>query len=203
MEDSRLKPFILRTFGEEGSFQDNPKDKGNYYKGKLYGTIWGITARDHFGVFWLCLELWNAGLVAESRQRAECFYTESNYWNPLYDLIKDSSLAFKIWDFGINAGVVRSIQILQKTLNKNYAVNLAVDGIFGKYTLQMVNKYSSPQVKLILDPSEIIPGETEFYTLYIKALDKYYRSLQGFFTFGSGWISRLKRIFNGVPDLYS
>lgn len=200
---SRLVPFIKRTFGEEGSFQKHPKDKGNYYKGKLYGTIWGITARDHFGVFWQCYELWNKGFVLESRMKAEEFYRKSKYWDEDYDLIADSSLAFRIWDFGINAGVVTAVKILQKTLNKYYKTELKPDGVFGQLTLRTVNYYSNPEINFLLKPDEFIKDENEAYTLYVRELEKYYRSLSNFFDFGNGWINRVKRIFNGCPDLYA
>lgn len=199
---SRLIPFIKRTFGEEGSFQKHPKDSGNYYKGELYGTIWGITARDHFATFWKCYELWNNGYVNESRQVAQEFYRKSRYWDSDYEMINDSSLAFRIWDFGVNAGVVTSIKLLQQTLNTHYKTNLKIDGVFGIATLQTVNKYSDPDVCFKLKPDELIQGETECYTLYVQRLERYYRSLSNFFSFGKGWISRAKRVFNGCPDLY-
>ena len=202
MNSSRLHIFLKQTFGEEGSFQKNPKDKGNYHDNKLYGTIWGISAKNHFGTFWKCYHLWNIGKVEESREIAREFYIQSRYWDDDYALINDSSLAFRIWDFGVNAGVFRAVKLLQKTLNKNYNTNLIEDGVFGKYTLLMTNKFAHPKVNFHLAYSEIITGETECYTLYVKALERFYRSLWNFLTFGSGWLSRLKRVFNGCPDLY-
>lgn len=200
---SRLVPFIKRTFGEEGDFQKHPKDSGNYYKGVLHGTIWGITARDHFSMFWQCYELWNKGYINESRMKAEEFYRKSKYWDEDYELIKDSSLSFRIWDFGINAGVVTAVRLLQETLNKNYDAKLKVDGVFGLSTLQATNYFSNPEICYKLKPDELIENETECYTLYVWRLDKYYRSLKNFLIFGKGWISRVKRVFNGCPDLYA
>jgi len=198
---SRLTKFIETTFGEEGSFQNHPKDKGNYYNGVLHGTIWGITARDHFDIYIHCYDLWKKGLIEGSREAAKRFYEESHYWNPLYDEIEDVSLAFRVWDFGINAGVVTSVRLLQKTLAKDYSINIKLDGIFGKITKDAVNRYSNPFIRLY-PKLDKIKGETEFYTFYIKRIENYYRFLQGFPTFGIGWISRLKRVFNGMPNLY-
>jgi lysozyme family protein len=197
---SRLEAFLQQTFGEEGSFQKNPKDTGNYYKGVLYGTIWGITAKNHFSTFMTCLSLYQAGKIKESREYAANFYRKSCYWNSLYDKIADSSLAFRIFDFGINGGVVTSVKYVQEVI-KNYLPGYKVDGVFGEYTLRDINRLSNPSVRWF-EKIQLIDGETEFYTLYIKRLDKHYRGIKNFFTFGTGWTRRLNRIFNGVPDLY-
>jgi len=202
MKDLRLQQFITATFGEEGSFQNNPKDKGNYYNGILYGTIWGITARDHFEVFTKAKALYDEGKIKESKSFARDFYTLSEYWNLLYNIINDSSLAFRIWDFGINAGYKTAVKLFQEVVKKNYEKSLKVDGVFGAKSLLAANKYSHPHVRFYLKNREMIPGETEFYTLYVKRLQKHYRSLKNFWYWGDGWLHRVKRIFNGVPDLY-
>ena len=194
--------FLAKTFGEEGGFQDDPNDKGNYYHGKLYGTIWGITAANHFSTFQKCYTLYEAGKIEESKKVAVLFYRVAGYWNPLYDIIMDVSLAFRIWDFGVNAGVVTSVKYVQQTIYKYYYPKIKVDGIFGTHTVTNLNRFSNKMVRKHLKQSEIIPGETEFYTLYIRRLEKHYRSLKNFWRFGSGWLKRVRRVFNGLPDLY-
>lgn len=198
---SRLEVFISETFGHEGGFQNHPKDKGNYYQGRLYGTIWGITARDHFNTFKKCLDLYRAGNVMLSRDTAVNFYRRAHYWNPLYDLIADASLAFRIWDFGINAGVYRSVVKIQKTIKKYYFKGLKVDGVFGEYTLRTINRLSIPEIRSY-PKVKLVEGESELYTLYVTKLEKFYRSLRNFVDFGRGWLRRLHTVFNGVPDLY-
>lgn len=172
---TRLKQFITRTFGEEGSFQNHPKDKGNYYKGKLYGTIWGITARDNFQTFTYCHTLYKNKQIEQSKNYAELFYSQSQYWNKLYDKIVDENIAFKIWDTGINIGVKTTVKILQRILQK-YESSLAIDGVFGESTLQVLNLFN-------------------VYDEYILELEKYYRGLKGFKFFGIGWLKRLFRRF--------
>lgn len=172
---TRLKEFINRTFGEEGSYQAHPKDKGNYYKGVLYGTIWGITARDNFQTFTYCHTLYKNKQIEQSRSIAETFYANSQYWNPLYDKIVDENIAFKIWDTGINMGVKTTVKILQRVLQR-FECSLLIDGVFGEGTLQVLNLFN-------------------VYDEYISALEKYYRKLNTFKIFGLGWLKRLFRRF--------
>jgi lysozyme family protein len=170
----RYKRFFEKVFVNEGGFQKNPKDDGNYYGGKLYGTVYGITARDHFGSFMTTYLLYQKGLFEEAKKFAMEFYRTQGYWNPLYDKITDEALAFRIFDFGINAGIPTSIRLLQETLIK-LGANLEVDGGFGQITLGITNKM----------PSEGL------YDAYIARLEKYYRSLKRFNVFGVGWLKRL------------
>lgn len=199
---NRLELFLKELFGHEGGFQNHKEDSGNYHKGTLYGTIWGITAKNHFIVFRDCYELYLRGMIKESLLRAERFYKDAHYWNPLYDKIKDSSLAYRLFDFGVNAGVVTSVRLIQKVVKKYYYSGIIVDGMFGKYTLKNVNNYANPFLRLHLTKKELIPGENEFYTLYVKEIGNYYSSLSNFWKFGKGWLNRIKQIFNNVPDLY-
>ena len=117
-----------------------------------------------------------------------------NFWNPMYDKISDSSLAFKLFDFGVNASVRKSVKILQRTHNiyNDRRQRVVVDGIFGKKTMVNINMDSHPQTDEI---------ETKFYQMYVDRVEKYYRSLKNFFVFGKGLLNRTKKVFNGVPNL--
>jgi len=176
----RYEKFFEETFVNEGSFQMNPKDKGNWHNEELYGTIYGITARDHFSSFMTTYLLYNKGLLKEAKGYAREFYYSQGYWNPLYDKIESEALAFKLFDFGVNAGVKKAVQLLQEVL-MSFRVNLEPDGVFGSITLEAVNK---------------VPAEG-LYNAYIARLEKYYKSLKMFSVFGKGWLSRLMRKFSG------
>lgn len=178
---SNLNKFIEATFKEEGAFQNNKYDYGNYYKGILYGTIYGITARNHFETF---LDIYNTYLKdrQEALVKAAKFYSESEYWNPLYDEIKDINLAWKIFDMGINMGVRRSVKVLQRSINE-LGFHIKIDGRFGGITLNAVNKIN-------------------VYQKYIENLKKEYQSFKNFFIFGKGWIKRLKRVFKELKIKY-
>ena len=151
----------------EGGYSDDKYDPG----GK---TIWGITERHHPETFGIIIDLLKTGNKALARLTAKNLYYRL-YWNPLYDEIPDSSLAFKLFDFGVNAGVKRAVKLLQKTINKRLGKVLTVDGVFGDKTL-----FHTRHNKINL------------YELYIKRLGRFYRSLGTFWRFGKGWMRRLR-----------
>jgi len=158
----------------EGGFSDDKYDPG----GK---TIWGITEKHHFRTYHTIMGLLKRGEKGRAKEIAKGFYY-NHHWNPLYDEIPDTSLAFKLLDFGVNAGVKRAVKILQRTLNSlgnRNSLKLKVDGIFGANTLYFIKVYEHPQRA---DP----------YNAYIKRLGRFYRSLEVFFRFGRGWMRRLK-----------
>jgi lysozyme family protein len=171
----------------EGWISDDELDKGGH-------TIAGITEASHSVEHNLLMEM----IENKTDKEIIISFIQSfyyiNYYNPLYDDIIDSSLAFKIFDFGVNAGIKTSVRILQRTHNQFQPDNkIKVDGLFGRNTLRAINLDSAPMDKYL---------ETEFYYLYIDNLEGYYRSLWNFFKFGKGWINRLKRIFNGATNLW-
>lgn len=182
----RFRKFFQQLMVNEGWISDDKLDLGGH-------TIAGITEKyhpkEHAVLMWMIENNTEHSTIMASVQS---FYYD-NYYNPWYDVIADSSLAFKIFDFGVNAGVKRSVKILQRTHNK-YQTNMKikVDGLFGKNTLRAINLDSIPK-----DDGT----ETEFYYLYIDNIEKFYRSLWNFFRFGKGWLNRLKRVFNGAKNL--
>lgn len=196
----RYPKFFEKTFLIEGYFQDNSRDKGNYYKGKLYGTICGITARDHFRDFTIALQLFDMKKFGLLKDYCMKFYAKKGYWNPLYNEIDDSSLAFKIWDFGVNAHPKTAVKILQRVLVRYYGFNIEDDGVFGPVTLKCVNEafYEAPAN---IEPKvKRVEGESIIYAYYVHKVETYYRSLDRFIDFGTGWLRRLVEVFNGVPD---
>jgi len=161
----------------EGGFSDDKYDPG----GK---TIWGISRRSHPETFKLIMELLKEEKRGLAKDLTKRFY-RLHYWNDLYDGIPNSSLAFKLFDFGVNAGIKRAVKILQKTINKvfqkqrvsvkGFKINpLKVDGVFGRKTLY----YTTIGLDL--------------YEPYIKRLGRFYRSLLTFWRFGKDWMRRLK-----------
>jgi len=162
----------------EGGYSDDKYDPG----GK---TIWGITERHHPETFGIIIDLLKTGNKALARLTAKNLYYRL-YWNPLYDEIPDSSLAFKVFDFGVNAGVKRAVKILQKTINNLYGTKyLFVDGMFGQDTLKSI---------LLIEQTnkDCKYSFTSIYNDYIKRLGRFYRSLGTFWRFGKGWMRRLR-----------
>lgn len=166
---------------EEGGFQKNPKDSGNYYNGKLYGTIYGIAVKYNPDTFFAVYGLWLKNESEAALELAKSFYY-INYYNPLYDRILDKRFSHKIFDLSVNTGKRQTIKIIQKTINL-LGGKVSVDGVFGLLTLSELNMLSQ---KLTDAP----------YGKFIELYDKYYRSLLRFPVFGKGWLNRLKRVFN-------
>jgi len=124
------------TLGHEGGYVDDPDDLGG-------ATNMGITeevAREH-GI---------TEVATIEEEEAQTIY-HSDYWSPLYlDTIgsRDSSLAFILFDFGVNAGTGRAAMALQRCLNAanregNSWQDIPVDGIIGQQTLNAFHRYNA------------------------------------------------------------
>lgn len=196
----RYPAFFEELFSNEGAFQNDPNDRGNYHNEELYGTIYGVTARDHFPTFMTLYLLYNKKEYSAAKEHAMEFYRRKGYWNDLYNEIIDSSLAFKLFDFGVNAGPERAVKFLQEILYTYWWIYIEADGVFGRLTLNAVNQAFGEQPKRD-EKVELIAGESLIYSYYVWRLEKYYRSLKTFWRFGKGWLNRLKKVFNKVQDL--
>ena len=197
----RYELFFDEVFLNEGLFQADPHDKGNYYKGQLLGTIAGVTARDHYKDFKILKELYDMQLFNAVKKHAMNFYKRKGYWKDGFNEISDSSLAFKLFDLGVNMGEKTSIKILQKVLNKHYGYDILPSGILTNETIQFANQaYLLPPKSKI--HCELIKGESVLYSLYIHETKKYYKSLKGFGKFGKGWLRRLAKILNANDKVY-
>ena len=197
---NRYPVFFEETFLNEGYFQKLPKDKGNWYKGKLYGTICGITARDHFKEFKIAYELYDMKCFESLKTYAMNFYKKKGYWKDGFNDIADSSLAFKLFDLGVNMGQMTAIKLLQKTLIKHYDIDIMPTGILTQETIQEANR-------AFLSPSNgkysinYVEGESVLYACYIHEANKYYKSLKGFGRFGRTWLRRLFTTNNDAPNI--
>ena len=114
----------------EGGFQKNPADAGNYYNGELQGTNWGISApvaRQY-------------GYQGRMEDMPESFAIEVRYlgyWQGLDDVV-NQAIATKIYDMRINFGNAGGTKIAQRALN-SIGKNVAVDGTIGPETLAAIN----------------------------------------------------------------
>jgi len=201
MEENRYPIFFEQLFVNEGGFQNDPKDVGNYYQGKLYGTIYGIAAAYHIKEYLALKYLLDTGKPGLAKEYAMNFYEKRGYWNPLYNKIIDSSLAFKMFDLGVNLGYKKVVQLLQQCLNFHYDIILDDDGVFGKATLSAVNEahLKAP----VRGNYKEIPGESLFYACFIGWIEQYYKTRKTWKDHGRGWIRRLKEIFNKTPNLHT
>ena len=135
--------FVLE---HEGGYVWHPADPGGE-------TNFGISKRAYP----------NEDIRNLTRERAIEIYRR-DYWDALPDV--SGSLRFLLFDFGVNAGVSRSIRTLQA------AIGTTADGIFGPKSLAALNACSDPL------------GE------FSVQRQMYYTRLPNFGTFGLGWTRR-------------
>lgn len=164
--ENAFKHLILN----EGGYSNDPVDAG----GK---TIYGITSRDYPNQFMVIYQLFKDGNKALALKGAENFYRKE-FWNPLYEEIPDSSLAFKIFDLSVNRGKKTAVKLLQQTLFFDFGQNLTIDGVFGKGTLTSI---------------KLVVNQDALYQKYIERNEASYKKLSTFYRFGKGWLNRLRR----------
>ena len=100
------------------------------------------------------------------------------FWNPLYDKILNVQLANRIFNFGVNAGKVKSVLSIQQAVNDTLqGSQIEVDGVFGNGSLEAVNGLQT----------------SSLYNNYILRIANYYKSLNKP-QFLNGWLNRLKRL---------
>ncbi len=112
------------VLGKEGGFQKNPKDRGNYVKGRLVGTKYGISARSY-------PEVDIPNLTVEGAK--EIYFRD--FWQKMkLHLLDNKELILKVFDMAINAGVAIAVKLLQQIIKTK------IDGILGKKTAEAANK---------------------------------------------------------------
>lgn len=99
------------------------------------------------------------------------------------------NLAFLLFDFSVNSGVVNACKKLQTAINKVSGSSLVIDGIIGQKTIAEIEKYTKQE-----------RGYFHFFVnkiekTYIAEILSYYTSLQnaqtGFAKNGAGWVNRV------------
>jgi lysozyme family protein len=118
---------ILR---HEGGYSNDPADSGG-------ATNFGITAKTLGEFRNLGRNATPAEVRALSQAEAETIY-RSRYWRPRYEYIESQVIATKVFDIGVNAGVVTAHRILQRSLGM-CGHPVEIDGAFGPETLAATN----------------------------------------------------------------
>lgn len=114
--------------GWEGEYSDHPKDRGNWWKGKLIGSTWGVTpaayakttGKDPTVEQMKALPLEFAALLAHKT------YFDTPGWNKL----PWGPVVEALFDFGYNAGPKNSIMHMQAL------TGVAEDGSIGPITVK-------------------------------------------------------------------
>ena len=147
---------------EEGGYVDNPSDPGG-------ATNMGITLATYRQ--WSDdPNLGDAQVKDITPKTARAIY-RSLYWNPLRADALPPGVDLSIFDMGVNAGIWRSAKILQQALG---FTGDEVDGSIGPETLAAASR---------LDARNLVNDLADRQATY-------YRSLDDFPTFGTGWLNR-------------
>lgn len=101
---SRFDDAFALLIGHEGGFQANPKDAGNYARGKLVGTKYGISARSYPD-----LDIPNLTL-----NEARAIYLR-DYWTPLGADELPPALALVAFDTAVHSGLRKARELLGET----------------------------------------------------------------------------------------
>ncbi|KKI39739.1 hypothetical protein VI03_06980 [Burkholderia vietnamiensis] len=133
---------IDALIGREGGFSNDPNDRGNWYLGKLEGTMWGVTAAEAraYG--------YTGPMCDMPRSTAVAIY-ESRYWRrPKFDQVDaiSSTLAEKLFDIGVNTGPPTGVKFMQRALNvlnqnEKTFPDIAVDGGIGPMTITALKAF--------------------------------------------------------------
>lgn len=178
--------------GREGAYSDNANDAGNWYLGKLEGTMWGITAAvaRSFG--------YTGPMNAMPRDTAVAIYKQRYWLAPHFDQIEaiDERIADRLFDIGVNAGPATGAKFLQRALNvlnrggRDFP-DLTLDGGLGSMTMTALRAFSSSRGKAGLDMLFFMIA-SQHSTFYIETAEKRPANEE----FEYGW--QLNRAMNGV-----
>lgn len=166
------KAFEL-LMSNEGEFQSDPKDRGNWTSGKigvgeLKGTKYGICAMAYPE-----LDIPNLTL-----HDAKAIYYRDYWLRCKCDKLPDC-LSIAVFDYAVNSGIKRAIKTLQKVLG------VTVDGIIGNQTIgastskplrETLKKYQDERLDFLI-------------------------SLESFSRYGKGWTNRVNRVLKVCEEL--
>ena len=157
-----------QMLASEGGFSDDQRDSGNHLtNGRIGSTMLGVTQYNWEN--WVGHEVNHDQMRKLTPADVEPLY-KKKYWDAVRgDEIQNGGVAYLLFDFAVNAGPGRSIKLLQT------AVGVPADGGFGPMTMAAVQ--AADPVKLIED--------------FSQAKETFYRSLDTFTVYGTGWLNRV------------
>lgn len=126
-----IKPALVQTFGNEGGFQADPHDSGNYAHGLLKGTKYGIAAASYP----------NEDIRNLSIERAAAIY-ERDFWGASRcSEWRSQIIANEYFDYAVNLGQGTAARIIQRAINyAGYPLRrIPVDGKIGPATVARLN----------------------------------------------------------------
>lgn len=163
----------------EGGYQRDPDDSGNWYKGILIGTNWGIAAPT-LAVFLGRIPS-STEMKTLSRSTAELIL-KRNYWEKNnFDKLYNQSVATMLYDGAVNHGVGGMRSLAQKALKR---LKHPIDNskVFADQGIELMNKLNQKDL---------------FNTLKSVRAESYKASSKKKYL--KGWLNRIERI-KYVPE---
>lgn len=160
---NRFQTCLRTVLLYEGGFSNHPEDPGG-------ATKYGITKK----VF----EEWaECSVTVEDIKNLTIADVEPIYFNKYWERMRCGEMPIgvdlMVFDFGVNAGPMRSIRFLQEVVHAHQ------DGIIGTETLGLVNEFHNPVI---------------IVTNLSQKRKSYYKSLRTYATFGRGWDRRTEGV---------
>lgn len=154
---------FARLLGNEGEYDDSPKDRGNWTGGKigvgeLKGTKYGISAA----------AFPDLDIKAVTIDQARAIY-RARYWSAAGCDSVPEALRFELFDLAVNSGPGKAARLLQR------AVGAEEDGSIGPQTLMSIHNMPIDKVLRRFDA--------------VRNLN--FTEADGWPTYGRGWIRRV------------
>ena len=172
---SNVKSILERIVANEGGFQNDPDDTGNYAGPNLVGTNYGITPQALATFKQVPVEeITEDDIKGLSKEDAIEIYAQDYYYRPGYDKIENDDLKENVVDMAVNAGAPQATKLLQRIVGAD------VDGILGPQTLQAINDsgigtndYVAERKRFYLDIAISDPAKLKFLPGWVARANKY------------------------------
>jgi lysozyme family protein len=164
-----------QIIANEGGFQDDPRDTGNYAGDRLLGTNYGITPNALASFRGVSVdEVTREDIENLTKEDAMEIYAQDYYYRPGYDKIQNDDLKANVVDMAVNAGAPQATRLLQRIIGTD------VDGILGPMTLQAINDsgvntndYSTERKRFYLDITMSDPTKLAYLPGWVNRANKY------------------------------
>jgi lysozyme family protein len=158
----------------EGGYQNTPTDLGNYFKGQLIGTNWGISAPA------LASYMGKTPSVSDMKSLTKATAEQilkNTYWlKNHFDRIKNQSVATLIYDGVVNHGT-NGMRLLMENALRRIGVEVEYHKVFTIQGIEILNR---------LNQKKLFESVKTVRIAKYKSLSKQ--------EFLNGWLNRLDRI---------
>jgi len=165
---TNFQKYQDKIFDHEGGFVDDPLDPGGPTNKGITLSTFEIYAKEDLNI-----NPTLSNLKALTNDQAAVIYKKRFWQNISGDDIKNASVAYAFYDFYVNAPVKACIA-MQQVLN-DFGNSLIVDGVFGKLTLEALNKVEPHKLFIIFKDKrlkfykDIVDSSVEEYIEKYKA----------------------------------